>query len=221
MEDTGGSGARSGNGLPPHVPDGVAWPIVLGIDPGTRLLGYGALVAGRDAPRFLAAGVLRVPAGLSTPARLAWIRTLVEDLVQRLRPAAIVVEQAFTARYVQSALRIGEARGVVLAVAGASGAEVVQIAPAAAKKAVVGNGAAAKEQVAEMVRRALLVPQPLASLDASDALALALAHVRRSRASTIVGSIAPAAGLRGRGLGRGRGRTRPAGPAAAGGSAAV
>jgi crossover junction endodeoxyribonuclease RuvC len=153
--------------------------IVLGIDPGTRVVGYGAIVAGARGPRLYAAGVLRTNAGDAVPARLGWLRTELDRLLARLTPHVVVVEQAFAARNVQSALRIGEGRGVVLACAASFGAEIVQLAPAAAKKALVGSGAADKTQVARMVEHVIGRKDADLPLDASDALALALAHVQR------------------------------------------
>ena len=161
----------------PEVPQACPWTIVLGIDPGTRVVGFGALVVRRSGPRLLAAGVLRAPAHAGVPERLGWIAEAVENLLARLKPQVVVVEQAFAARNVQSALRIGEGRGVVLACAARRRARVVQYPPAVAKKAVVGNGSADKGQVAAMVAAALGLDQAPAPLDASDALALALAHV--------------------------------------------
>jgi len=157
------------------------WPIVLGIDPGTRVVGYGAIVAAPRGPRLFAAGALRADPKSSVPARLGWIRTEIDRLLEQIRPTVVVVEQAFAARNVQSALRIGEGRGVVLACGAAFGAEIVQFAPAVAKKALIGNGAADKSQVAKMVAHLLglaVAPEPL---DATDALALALAQVQRRR----------------------------------------
>jgi crossover junction endodeoxyribonuclease RuvC len=165
--------------LPPYLPGETLQPIVLGVDPGTRVIGYGAVVIARS-PRLLASGVLRAEAKNAVPARLGWLGRMLEELFARLRPQTIVVEQAFSARNVQSALRIGESRGVVLAAAAKSGAEVVQYAPAAAKKAVTGNGGASKEQVARMVSVALSLTDAKMPLDATDALALALAHLQRS-----------------------------------------
>ena len=138
-------------------------------------------MAAERGPRLLAAGVLRTEKKASVPERLGWIKAEIEKLLAQVHPTVVVVEQAFAARNVQSALRIGEGRGVILACAAAFGAEVVQYAPAVAKKALIGNGAADKTQVAKMVaeildRRGLDLP-----LDASDALALALAHWQRSR----------------------------------------
>lgn len=130
---------------------------------------------------MLAAGVLRTEKQASVPERLGWIQTEVARLLGELHPTVVVVEQAFAARNVQSALRIGEGRGVVLACAAAFGAEVVQYAPAVAKKALIGNGAADKSQVARMVGEILNDRGLDLPLDASDALALALAHWQRSR----------------------------------------
>ena len=163
------------------------WPIVLGIDPGTRVVGYGAIVAAERGPRLLAAGALRADVATSVPERLGWIRGEVDRLLERVRPTIVVVEQAFAARNVQSALRIGEGRGVVLACAAAFGAEIVQFAPAVAKKALIGNGAADKTQVARMVAHLLGLAAAPEPLDASDALALALAHVQRRTAIPRVG----------------------------------
>ena len=157
------------------------WPIVLGIDPGTRVVGYGAVVANARGPRLFGAGVLEPGARLDVPARLSVILAEFEQLLEEVRPDVVVVEQAFAARNLQSALRIGEGRGVILAAAARYGSRIVQFAPAVAKKALVGHGAAAKPQVAAMVAATLKLASPPEPLDATDALALALAHVLRSK----------------------------------------
>jgi crossover junction endodeoxyribonuclease RuvC len=157
------------------------WPILLGIDPGTRVVGYGAIVASERGPRLLAAGVVRTDPKSPVPNRLGQIQGEIAALLAKLRPSIVVVEQAFAARNVQAALRIGEGRGVVMACASAFGAEVVQYAPAVAKKALIGHGAADKTQVARMVAEILNAGNLDLPLDASDALALALAHWQRSR----------------------------------------
>jgi len=154
---------------------------VLGVDPGTRAVGFGAVRQTAHGPRLIGAGVLRPTRGADVPRRLAEIRSGLDRLLAELRPEVVVVEQAFAARNVQSALRIGEGRGVVLSAAAAAGARVVQVAPAAAKKALVGNGQAHKSQVAAMAARMLGLQQPPEPLDATDALALALTHLVRGR----------------------------------------
>lgn len=174
------AGGRSDEPATCLVPPGCAWPIVLGIDPGTRLVGYGALVVAPDRPRLLAAGTIRAGGREAVALRLDRIRREIDALLVRCRPAEVVVERAFAARNVQAALRLGEARGVILACAASFGARVGELSPSEAKRAVIGNGGASKEQVARTVANWLGLSEPPGSLDTTDALALALAWVRRS-----------------------------------------
>ena len=117
------------------------------------------------------------------PVRLGEISRQLDELLGRVRPDVVVVEEAFASRNVKTALRLGEARGVVLAAAARHGAQLVQMPPAVAKKALVGNGAAAKEQVASHgLSHARAFQSAPDSLDATDALALALAHIMRGSA---------------------------------------
>ena len=173
------------SGDEPRVPIDFPWPIVLGIDPGSRVLGYGALVLGREGPRLLACGILRTSGQVAGAGRLGDLRQQLDGLFERLRPRHVVVEEAFAALNVQSALRIGEARGVVLAGAVCSGAEVSQYPPAVAKRALVGNGRADKHQVARMVAHELGQAELAVPLDATDALALALTFVYKQGAPRV------------------------------------
>ncbi len=157
-----------------------SWPIILGIDPGTSIAGYGALVQADDGPRLLAAGTLRTRGRAEISERLGQLSEQMEELLDHIRPAVVVVEQAFAARNIQSALRIGEARGVVLASAARSGSRVVQYPPATAKKAITGNGRADKTQVAAMVATMLKLDEPPTPLDVTDALGLALAYILKT-----------------------------------------
>ena len=159
--------------------------IVLGIDPGTRVVGFGAVRVTRGGVRLERAGVIRADARRPVPERLGHVRTELDRLMAELRPAVVVVEEAFAARNVQSALRIGEGRGVVLACASRVTGVIVQYPPAVAKRSLVGNGAAHKTQVAGMVARLLGLEEPPEPLDATDALALALTHVVRVRAARL------------------------------------
>lgn len=179
--------AAAKNGVAPaatpevSVPADCPWPIVLGVDPGTRVLGYGAVVRRDEGPRLLAAGTIAPTASLDVPDRLAVIRAEFDRLLARLRPTVVVVEKAFSARNVQSALRIGEGRGVVLACSAACGARIVQYMPSTAKKALVGSGQGTKEQVAAMVTRLLGLDRAPEPLDVTDALGLALAFDQKDR----------------------------------------
>lgn len=168
--------------------------VVLGIDPGTRVLGYGAIRLGARHPELVTAGVVRPPRDLALLDRLARIALNLDRICEELEPDVVVVERAFGGKNVQSALRLGEARGVALAAAARTGAMVVELTPAEAKRAVCGHGGADKEQVAAMVLRMLGLADPGGPRDATDALAVALAHVmldsspvaaaRRGRAAT-------------------------------------
>jgi len=164
-----------------EVPDGIPWKIVLGVDPGTQTMGYGAVVLRPEGPALLAAGSLRAPRNETPAARLGYLLGRLEDLVARLKPAVVVVESAFAGKNMQSAIRIGEGRGLALAVAARRGIEILEVAPATAKRTLVGNGRADKQQVARMVANELKLEEPPKSLDATDALALALTYVHRTR----------------------------------------
>ena len=163
------------------VPKDAPYPIVLGIDPGTLVVGWGAIVDVPGSPRLLGCGVLSAPRRASLPERLARISHGLDELLEKLRPAVLAVESAFAARNIQSAFRIGEARGVILALAGRRGLTVTQVAPMVAKKAVLGNGRASEEQVAAMLPSLFGLEEKLdVPVDATDALAVALAHLRQA-----------------------------------------
>jgi crossover junction endodeoxyribonuclease RuvC len=174
------------------VPRDCPWPIVLGVDPGTRVLGWGALVLAGDAPRLVACGVLRAPREGSVSARLAHLQAELDLLLARLRPRFLALEGAFSARNVRSALRLGEARGVVLAAAARLGIDVAEIAPAVAKKAVLGHGHGTKAQVARLVATILAREKLDVPADATDALAIALAHANRLRSGALAARSGPA-----------------------------
>lgn len=181
----------SGNQAPQASSDRDESPLakrVLGLDPGTRVMGYGCVEwrpnpgrGGALTPCLVEAGTLTAAAGHSLPRRLARLLTELEGLVSDLRPELVVVERAFAGKNVRSALALGEGRGVALAVAARSGAEVAEITPAEAKQQVAGHGAADKAAVARMVGARLGLSSSGAPEDATDALALALAFVERQQ----------------------------------------
>ena len=163
------------------VPPDCPFPIVLGIDPGTRHMGWGALLLVPENPRFVACGVLDLPLREPVPVRLGVLLEELETMLGRLRPAWVAIEGAFSAQNARSALRIGEARGVVMGAVARRGVRIEEIAPAAAKKAIVGNGAASKEQVARMVGHLLGIEVANLKDDATDALALAWSVAQKLR----------------------------------------
>ncbi|CAN5687396.1 crossover junction endodeoxyribonuclease RuvC [soil metagenome] len=155
---------------------------IFGIDPGTRVLGFGWIeVDASDLERVLSRGCGVIEASSKTasenavPARLALIlRELTEVFAQR-RPSVVVVEKVFLGKNVDSAFVLGQARGIVLAVASAAGALVFEVAAKTAKKSVTGSGASEKTEVRLVLGRILGMSEELDSLplDASDGLALA------------------------------------------------
>jgi crossover junction endodeoxyribonuclease RuvC len=151
---------------------------ILGIDPGTRDCGYGAIETDGYEARVLDFGAVR-SRDSSLPARLKAIYEGLQSVAESVQPDVVAVESAFFGKNVRSALKIGEGRGVALLAAAASGAEVVEYSPAEVKKAVVGTGRAHKSQVQKMVQTILGLSEPPSSQDASDALAIAICHLHR------------------------------------------
>ncbi len=155
--------------------------IILGIDPGTAITGFGFLTDERGDMRPLDYGVIRTPSTDPLYLRLVKLYDTLQDLIKRYRPDAVAVEELFFARNAASALSVGHARGVVLLAIAQSGAELFQYKPAEVKQAVTGYGNADKRQIQEMVRLLLgldTVPQPD---DAADALAIAICHFHSAR----------------------------------------
>ena len=148
---------------------------VIGIDPGSRLTGYGVLEAGRGGLRYLASGCIRTRQG-PFPARLAEIYQGVAELITAHQPDVLAVEEVFLARNPDSALKLGQARGVAIAAGVAHGLPIHEYAARKVKQGLVGTGRASKSQVQHMVRVVLSLPgEPQA--DAADALAIAICHV--------------------------------------------
>ena len=146
--------------------------IILGIDPGTRITGYGVI---KDL-QPLDYGCIRPPADLPLPERYKIIFDGVEQLIEKFKPEAIAVESQFVLKNAQSAIKLGMAKGMVILAAARHGIEVFEYAPKKAKQAVVGNGAASKAQVQRMIAALMRLPNLPEPEDAADALALAICH---------------------------------------------
>ncbi|HEX8025623.1 MAG TPA: crossover junction endodeoxyribonuclease RuvC [Candidatus Limnocylindrales bacterium] len=148
--------------------------IVLGIDPGTAMLGYGIVERSGSRLRMVDVGCLETSASDTLPARLLQIHRVVTDLIELHRPDLLAVERLFFSKNAQTAFAVGQARGVVLLAGAAAGLPVREATPNEVKTAVTGYGAADKEQVGRMVATVLglkAVPRPD---DAADALAVAI-----------------------------------------------
>lgn len=152
---------------------------IIGLDPGTRITGYGIVEQRNGKPVRVAAGVLKLGTG-ALEERLKHLHLGLMRIVDEHQPTACAIEGVFQHRNVRSTLILGHARGVCLLAAGLHGLEVVEYAPATVKLAIAGHGSADKQQVAAMVAR-FLNTAPEESEDASDALALALCHLESQR----------------------------------------
>lgn len=149
--------------------------LILGLDPGSRVTGWG-LVRQEGAQAFRAAsGVLRLDERADLAARLADLSLRLEALLREQRPDCAALEQIFSAKSARSALVLGHARGAILATVARAGLTVREYTPAQVKQAVTGSGRAEKSQVQRMVAVLLNYREPM-SEDESDALAVALAH---------------------------------------------
>ena len=149
---------------------------ILGIDPGTNILGYGVVSVVSGKPRYLDMGVFDLRKLKDPYDKLANINAGVEELIAVHKPDHLAVESPFYGKNAQVILKLGRAQGAAIIAAAKQGISVHEYAPRRAKIAICGNGAASKEQVAMMVGRQLKMDLQPKHLDATDALAIALCH---------------------------------------------
>ena len=156
--------------------------IILGIDPGTNIMGYGILGVYGGKPRMIAMGLIELTKLGDHYLRLGRIYERVAMLVDQYCPDELAIEAPFFGKNVQSMLKLGRAQGVAMAAALSRQVPITEYEPRKIKLAITGNGAASKEQVCEMLKRILSIPQEalLPKLDATDALAAALCHFYES-----------------------------------------
>ena len=151
---------------------------VLGIDPGTAVLGYGVVESAAGRPgRLVECGVIETRAGDRLATRLRVIHDGVTTLIERHRPDAVAVEAAFHARNARTTMVLSHARGVILLAAEVAGVPIAEYPPASVKKAITGRGAALKPQVAYMLQQLLRLRTLPVPADASDGIAIALTHL--------------------------------------------
>lgn len=156
--------------------------IIIGIDPGTNVMGYGVLGIKSRKPEMIAMGVIQLSKFESHYLRLSRIFTRVTSLIEQYLPDEMAIEAPFFGKNVQSMLKLGRAQGVAMAAALNRDIPITEYEPRKIKMAITGNGAASKEQVQEMLRRILNIPKEnlLPQLDATDALGAALCHYYES-----------------------------------------
>lgn len=161
--------------------------IVIGVDPGSVKTGYGIVGCREDSFFLVACGVIRLSSRQSFPERIKIIYDELEGLIAENMPARLALETAYVNRNAQSALKLGQVRGAVVALAMNSGLELHEYAPREVKQVLTGRGGASKDQVAYMARHFLNINEPIKPYDITDALGIALCDLLCD--GTTVGSI--------------------------------
>lgn len=156
--------------------------IILGIDPGTNIMGYGLIIVKNNKPELLAMGVLQLNKFEDHYMRLKRIFDRVVSLIDQYLPDELAIEAPFFGKNVQSMLKLGRAQGVAMAASLSRQVPITEYAPLKIKMSITGSGSASKEQVASMLQKILKIPNDnmLPQLDATDGLAAALCHYYQS-----------------------------------------
>ena len=160
--------------------------IILGLDPGSRVTGYGFVRERSGVLELLAAGVVRTGSETDFCRRLGIIYSRVTELIGQYGPIEAAVENVFVSKNPGTALKLGQARGAALAACAVAGLPVLAYAPTLIKQSLVGTGRAEKSQVAFMVGRVLACRETFA-VDATDALAAAVCHLNQRRLTRLCG----------------------------------
>lgn len=156
--------------------------IIMGIDPGTHVMGYGVVKVLDNKPSLEAMGIMQLSKYEDHYLRLAKIHSRIIGLIEEFLPDEMAIEAPFYGKNVQSMLKLGRAQGVAMAAAISRDIPIFEYAPLKIKMAITGNGRAAKEQVAYMLQKILRIPDEnmLPQLDATDGVAAALCHYYQS-----------------------------------------
>ncbi len=150
--------------------------IILGIDPGTLLMGYSLIEINNNHITVLEMDVLKLSSRKDAYERLQLIQKKVQQLIEQFNPNDFAIEAPFFGKNVQSMLKLGRAQGVAIATAMHAGIPVTEYSPRKIKQSITGNGNAGKEQVWKMLQRLLQLRNEMMQYDASDALAVAMCH---------------------------------------------
>jgi crossover junction endodeoxyribonuclease RuvC len=154
--------------------------IILGVDPGTLVTGYGVIEERNGKFKVLVSDVVKNRSEQSMPIRLRAIYTSLCKVIERYHPDEFAIETAFYGKNAQSAMKLGHARGVAILAAVNAEIPTSEYSPREVKRAVVGSGAASKDQVSYMIQSILKLKSPPKYYDATDALAVALCHYHKS-----------------------------------------
>lgn len=160
---------------------------ILGVDPGTLVLGYAVMDSQGDDLAPVTFGAFNCPRNLCLSKRLGFLYQRLLEVVSIYRPDVLAVEEPFVAKNISSAFTLGKAQAVAILVAANSGIEVFGYPPAEVKKVVVGYGRSTKEQIRDMVRLELGLSSVLEPIDAADALAVAICHHQEEKLKNMLG----------------------------------
>lgn len=152
--------------------------IILGIDPGYAIVGFGVLQSERSDQTLLACGSINTPAGIPLSKRLVRISDDLNELLERFKPDSVAVERLYFGNNVTTGIGVAQARGVILMTIERHGIPIYEYDPSQVKSAVAGYGKADKHQVMEMTKRLLRLKSVPKPDDAADAVAIALCHAR-------------------------------------------
>ncbi len=160
--------------------------IILGIDPGTIVTGYGIIkTTGTSRYVLIDYGCIRPPPKHNINDRYLIIHEGAEELIRKYQPDVLSIETQYVHKNPQSAIKLGMARGVVIVAARKSGVDVYEYTPTTAKRSVTGRGGASKEQVQSMLQHLLNLKEKPTPQDAADALALAICHAQKCRSPAL------------------------------------
>jgi crossover junction endodeoxyribonuclease RuvC len=159
---------------------------ILGIDPGTVVMGYGLIESDGNETALVDYGAIVVPERLKTGERLNYLYTELLKIIQHYKPDSCAVEQPFVAKNVKSAMAIGRAQAIALLAANSQNIPTHEYTPAQVKMRVANYGASSKEQIQEMVRLQLGLEETPQPNDAADALAVALCHVQEMHINELI-----------------------------------
>lgn len=150
--------------------------IILGVDPGTLIMGYSIIRVQQTAIQLMQIDVLKLPPKQDNYQRLQLIHQKIVDLLKQHQPDEFAIEAPFFGKNVQSMLKLGRAQGVAIAAAMNSGVPVTEYSPKKVKQSITGNGNAGKEQIFKMLQNIVALPDKPQYFDATDALAVAVCH---------------------------------------------
>ncbi|HNV98598.1 MAG TPA: crossover junction endodeoxyribonuclease RuvC [Chitinophagales bacterium] len=149
---------------------------IMGVDPGTNILGYSLVSADKNTIKIISTGVIQLKKTDNHYTRLSIIFSRLTEYIQTYKPEAMAVEAPFFGKNVQSMLKLGRAQGAAIVAAASQGIEVIEYSPRRVKQSITGNGNASKEQVAKMLQSVLKMETLPKHFDATDALAVAICH---------------------------------------------